>query len=176
MSDGGYRVRLARPEEAPVLGAIERAAASRFATIGLERIAQGRPTSEPEYLEAVGGGRLWVVEEEGGGIAGLAIADILDGEGFLAEISVRPEHGGRRLAARMIDAVATWAAAQGCGSLRLTTFNDVPWNRPYYERLGFVVLDEAEAGPQLRSVRERERARGVDSHGPRVCMARKIGS
>jgi len=176
MSDGGYRVRLARPEEAPVLGAIERAAAARFAGIGLERIAQGRPTSEPEYREAIGGGRLWVVEEEGGGIAGLAIADILDGAGFLAEISVRPEHGGRRLAARMIDAVAAWAAAQGCTSLRLTTFNDVPWNRPYYERLGFVVLDEADAGPQLRSVRKRERARGVDSHGPRVCMVRKIGS
>jgi len=176
MSEDPYSVRLARPQEAPLLGAVEQRAAARFATIGLERIASGRPTSEAEYREAIDGGRLWVVEDQSGGIAGLAIADVLDGEGFLAEVSVLPEHGGRRLAARMIDAVAAWAGALGCRQLRLTTFNDVPWNRPYYERLGFAVLDEAEAGPQLRAVRHKERTRGVDSHGPRVCMFRKIGS
>ena len=159
-----------------MLGAIEQRAAARFAGIGLEAIARGRPTSAAEYREAIAAGRLWVAEAAGGGIAGLAIADVLDGEGFLAEISVLPEHGGRRLAARMIDAVAAWAAAQGCRSLCLTTFRDVPWNRPYYERLGFAVLDEAEAGPQLRAVRQKERTRGVDDHGPRVCMSKKIGS
>jgi len=174
MSAPQYVVRLARPAEASLLGAIEQRAASRFATIGLERIARGRPTSEAEYQEAIAGGRLWVVAEAGGAIVGLAITDVLDGEGFLAEISVLPEHGGRRLAARMIDAVAAWAAAQGCRRLRLTTFSDVPWNRPYYERLGFAVLDEADAGPQLRAVRDKERARGVDANGPRVCMSREI--
>ena len=176
MSAPGYIVRPARPEEAAVLGPVEQRAAARFAGIGLEAIARGRPTSAAEYRAAIAGGRLWVVEEAGGGIAGLAIADILDGEGFLAEISVLPEHGGRRLAARMIDAVEAWAAAQGCRHLRLTTFNDVPWNRPYYERLGFAVLDEAAAGPQLRAVRRKEQTRGVDSHGPHVCMTKKIGS
>jgi hypothetical protein len=51
----------------------------------------------------------------------------------------------------------------------------VPWNRPYYERLGFAVLEEAAAGPELRAVRDRERARGVDANGPRVCMVKRIG-
>jgi len=171
-----YRVRPAVPDDAPLLGAIECAAASRFAGIGLERIAQGRPTSEAEYLAATAAGRLWVVEETAGGaVVGLAIADRLDGEGYLAEISVHPEHAGRRLAVHLIDAVEAWAAGQGCRRLTLTTFRDVPWNRPYYERLSFSVLEESAAGPNLRAMRDRERARGVDSHGPRVCMVRKIG-
>jgi len=170
-----YGIRPARDADVPRLGPLERAAASRFAGIGLERIAAGRPTSDAEYREAIAGGRLWVVEAAGGTVVGLAIAALLDGEGFLAEISVHPDHAGHRLAARLIVAVEDWAAGQGCRSLRLTTFREVPWNRPYYERLGFTLLDEAAAGPQLRAVRARERARGVDAHGPRVCMVRKIG-
>jgi GNAT superfamily N-acetyltransferase len=170
-----YRVRLAGAADVPLLAPLERAAAGRFATIGLERIAQGRPTSETEYRAAIAGGRLWVVvAEEGGPAVGLVIADLLDGEGFLAEIAVHPAHGGHRLAAPLIAAVADWAAGMGCRRLTLTTFRDVPWNRPYYERLGFRVLDEAAAGPGLRAVRDQERAHGVDNHGPRVCMVREI--
>src|SRR3546814_9261614 len=99
---------------------------------------------------------------------------LLDGEGYLAEICVHPGHAGQRLAARMIAAVEAWAAGQGCGHLYLTTFREVPWNRPYYERLGFTVVDEAAVGPGLQASRDRDRARGVDANGPRVCMVRKI--
>lgn len=170
-----YRVRPAEVADVPLLGPLERAAASRFATIGLERISQGRPTSEAEYREAIAGRRLWVVEKAGGTVVGLAIADRLDGEGYLAEISVHPAHAGHRLAARLIAAVEDWAFGLGCRSLCLTTFREVPWNRPYYERLGFAVLEEAAAGPELRGIRAREQARGVDANGPRVCMVKRIG-
>ncbi|MEO3430006.1 GNAT family N-acetyltransferase [Pelagibius sp. CAU 1746] len=171
----GYTVRLARPEDAGSLGAVEQAAAARFAAIGMARIAEGRPTDESEYLEAIGDSRLWVVEASGGVLAGLAIGNILDGQGFLAEVSVLPDHAGHRLAALMIAALEAWALARGCRSVSLTTFRDVPWNRPYYESLGFVPLDEADAGPELRAVRAKEKARGVDSNGPRLCMVRRIG-
>lgn len=169
-----YRVRLALATDVSLLGGLERASAQRFAGIGLMRIAQGRPTSEAEYHQAIAGGRLWVAEQEGAGAVGLAIADLLDGEGYLAEICVHPDHAGQRLAARMIAAVEAWAAGQGCRHLYLTTFRDVPWNQPYYERLGFATVAEEAVGPGLRAIRDRERARGVDANGPRVCMVRKI--
>lgn len=171
-----YGVRPADAADVPLLAPLERAAAGRFATIGLDTIALGRATDEAEYRAAIAGGRLWVVErEEGGVVVGLAIADRRDGEGYLAEIAVHPGHAGHRLAARMIDAVAAWAAGQGCRRLYLTTFREVPWNRPYYERLGFSVVEEAAIGPELRAQREQERTRGVDRHGPRVCMVKDIG-
>jgi GNAT superfamily N-acetyltransferase len=175
-SAGKYRVRLASASDASCLAAVERAAAARFEEVGLASIAQGRPTSEAEYRKAISEGRLWVVEtgEAPGRVVGLAIAELRDGEGFLAEVSVVPDHAGRRLAARLIEAVEAWAAAQKCVSLSLTTFRDVPWNRPYYERLGFAVLAEKVAGPEVRAVRRRERAHGLDAHGARVCMIRSI--
>jgi len=168
-----YHLRLARPADVPFLAPLERAAAARFATVGLEAIVRGRSTDVAEYRAAIAAGRLWVVEQEGE-VTGLAIAERLDGEGYLAKIAVAPRHAGRRLAARMIDAVAAWAARQGCRRLYLTTFCEVPWNRPYYEQLGFMVVDEAAAGPGLRAKRAQERVRGVDRHGARVCMVREI--
>jgi hypothetical protein len=41
----------------------------------------------------------------------------------------------------------------------LTIYVDVPWNGPYYERLGFRYLAANEETPGLRAVRERERSR-----------------
>src|SRR3546814_19060395 len=97
-----YRVRPALAADVPLLGALERTAAQRFAGIGLARIAQGRPTSEAAYHQAVAGGRLWVVEPEGTGIVRLAIAALLAGQGSLAALCVHPRPARHRLAAPII--------------------------------------------------------------------------
>ncbi len=57
----------------------------------------------------------------------------------------------------------------GRDAITLTTYADIPWNRPLYEHLGFRVLAESEIGGQLRAIREVERVRGLDLR-PRVCM------
>ena len=46
--------------------------------------------------------------------------------------------------------------------MTLTTFRDVPWNAPFYERLGFCVLDSSELTPELDAVVREEAARGLD--------------
>jgi len=37
-----------------------------------------------------------------------------------------------------------WAETKRLAGLTLTTFAEVPWNAPYYDRLGFLVHDKAE--------------------------------
>jgi hypothetical protein len=59
-------------------------------------------------------------------------------------------------------------------SLTLTTFSDVPWNRPLYEHLGFRVLSEEEIGPGLRTIRDRETTEGLDP-STRVVMRFDLG-
>jgi hypothetical protein len=49
----------------------------------------------------------------------------------------------------------------------------VPWNGPYYRRLGFRCLTVDEETPGLRAVRERERARGLEVW-PRTSMRRRL--
>jgi hypothetical protein len=73
--------------------------------------------------------------------------------------------------ARPDAAGARRAAADGRPAL--TTFEYVPWNAPYYARLGFRILDDAEVTPGLRAIRRREAESGLD-RGPRVCMRRDV--
>ena len=48
-----------------------------------------------------------------------------------------------------------WSATQG--ELWLTTYRHVPWNGPWYERLGFARVAEAVWRPELRAIVESER-------------------
>jgi hypothetical protein len=56
----------------------------------------------------------------------------------------------------------------------LTTFRDVPWNAPYYQRLGFEVIQPTEWGPQLTDLVRVEQSR-IPGHHPRVAMRRETG-
>jgi hypothetical protein len=70
----------------------------------------------------------------------------------------------------LLDYVADWAAGQDMLAMTLITFRGVPWNAPYYERLGFRELAEAEVTPGLA-------ARKADQRGnsaARVCMLREL--
>ena len=55
----------------------------------------------------------------------------------------------------------------------LTTFRDVPWNRPWYQRMGYVVLAEDDLGPGLHARRRQEDADGLPAE-LRVCMRREV--
>ena len=74
----------------------------------------------------------------------------------------------------LIEEAASWAVARGLRALTVTTYVDVPWNGPYYERLGFRYLDPAEETPELRERRACERADGLDAW-PRASMLRMLG-
>ncbi|HHL2325522.1 TPA: hypothetical protein ACQ3Y4_005391 [Pseudomonas aeruginosa] len=53
---------------------------------------------------------------------------------------------------RLLERAVTYAHASHCRALTLTTFCDVPWNAPFYARLGFQRLTWQEAGERLRAI------------------------
>ncbi len=103
------------------------------------------------------------------------LLDMVDGAAHIEQVSVHPSHARRGLGRELIDAAAEWAAEQGLDALTLTTFAEVPWNAPYYARLGFTVVTDEQAGPELLDVRRHERDRGLDAW-PRVSMRRSVGT
>jgi hypothetical protein len=74
---------------------------------------------------------------------------------------------------RLLDEVTAWARTHDLTAVTLTTFHNVPWNRPLYEHVGFVVMDGAEIGPALRALVAEEAAHGLDPT-QRVCMRRPV--
>ncbi len=151
-----YHIRAARSDELEQLQAIGMAAWHPFEGTGLLGDDPGDPYAIELLQDAVGAGRLWVATGADDVPVGFAHGDDLDGEAYLAEVDVHPDHGRRGLGRRLVERVCDWARAAGYPSLALTTFRDVPWNAPFYARLGFRVLKEGEITPPLQRQREHE--------------------
>lgn len=116
---------------------------------------------------------VFVATGEAGGILGFAAGRIADGCGYLLEVSVLPAFARQGLGGKLVERVALHYAAQGCAYLNLTTFRDVPFNRPFYEKLGFAVFEPDEGCPELQDIRRRERESMIETH-PRVAMRRVL--
>ena len=164
-----------RPPGADELGrlvAIEAAAGQAFAGHGMPEIAADDPGSPAELEAYRAAGRAWVAADAGGPVAYLIAAEV-DGCLHVEQVSVDPACAGRGIGAALIGHVAGVARADGRPALTLTTFRDIPWNAPYYARLGFAELPQEEHGPQLRALVAHERTAIPGDH-PRVAMIRRL--
>jgi GNAT superfamily N-acetyltransferase len=166
-----YAIRSARPNEAGLLREIERAAAQAFIAVGYPALAAGEPTAAEEFRAAATEDMLAVAVDHDDRPAGFLLAAELDDCLYVQELDVHPDHAGHRLAARLFEAADAMARLRHLRALTLTTFRQVPWNAPYYTRLGFAPMTDAEIGPDLRMVIERQRAAGLDMAN-RVAMRR----
>jgi GNAT superfamily N-acetyltransferase len=156
-------VRPATTSDVDAMREVGIAAGERFRSIDDPRIADRADDAtyeSAELVEAIEAGRAWVVDE-GGAVLGFLLAEVLDGAVHVEEVSVRPEAEGRGCGSALLEAAATWAQDLGLGAVTLTTFQDVPWNRPFYERRGFVVVGEDELTESLRARRAAEAAVGL---------------
>ncbi len=169
---GPGTIRPARHDELEELRAIEDAAGGAFREIGMDQVTDDPPPSTVALQGALGRGGLWVIEDAGT-VAGYLMDDIVDGEAHLDQVSVHPDHARRGLGALLIEDLVARSRAAGQDALTLTTFVDVPWNGPYYARLGFRPLSQDELGPGLRAIRRAEIARGLD-RWPRTAMRREL--
>ena len=166
-------VRPGRPEDGPALRRVERLAGEAFRALGMDDVADDEPLALDTLAGYADAERLWVVAEDAADPVGYVVVDEVDGCAHVEQVSVRPDHQGTGVGRALLDRVAAWALARSMPAVTLTTFVDVPWNRPLYEHLGFRVLPEDELGPGLRGVRDAETAHGLDPTR-RVCMRRDL--
>jgi len=166
-------IRPATPADLPLLREIERAAGQPYRDAGMPEIADDEPPSIEALTAYQRAGRAWVADDLPGVPVAYLIADVVDGNLHIEQVSVHPRHARRGIGRQLIEHAAGHARASGLGALTLTTFADLPWNAAYYARLGFTVVDDLTPG--LREIRRREAAHGLD-RWPRVCMRRPLSS
>lgn len=162
-------IRSSGPDDGPALREIERLAGERFREVGLDRIADADPASVDTLTAYAVAGRSWVALDSGERPVGYVIADVVDGNAHVEQISVRPDRQGMGIGRALIDRVRAWADGSRRPAITLTTFRTVPWNAPLYARLGFVAIPENEIGPELRALRDVETLQGLDP-ALRICM------
>jgi predicted DCC family thiol-disulfide oxidoreductase YuxK/GNAT superfamily N-acetyltransferase len=174
VNDGEVRIRPARADELPDLQRVEREAGERFRGMGLLDHLLDHSLSLPELAAHQRAGRVWVAVDEDERPVGFAVASVLDGDGaHLEELDVVPRAGRQGVGSRLVSSVCDWAASRGFRSLTLSTFRDVPWNAPFYERRGFRTIPPDQLSPALRGVRAREERLGI-AMDQRVVMRRTL--
>jgi len=162
-------LRLANPADIPLVREIERASAQRFVGL-MDALAADEPTPPDVLAARIASRGLLVAVERDAPMAFVMFRPVEDAL-YIEQIDVLPAWGGRRIGAALLEAVAQRARAQGLARLTLSTFRDVPWNAPYYRRLGFIDIAEDALTPGLLEIRRDHLARGLDET-QRTFMAR----
>ena len=157
------RIRPARPDELAGLIEIELAADRLFPLAGYGE------TPGPASLDELKAATALLVS--GDPPVGYARIEIVDGRAHLEGLSVRPRFMRQGRGSELVRAACAWAAEHGYSEITLCTFAEVPWNGPFYTKLGFVELTELTPG--LTALRDTERRLGLDGMGRRVVLIRR---
>lgn len=164
-------LRLARPQDVSPIIALESTAARVYAALEGYAWVVGLPAmSSEEVARAIADRGVWVVVRDGT-IVGAAVC-FWHGEAcHLRELNVHPRHARQGLGRQLVHAVLDGARERGCRRVALTTFSEVPFNGPWYERLGFRRV--AEPKGWLAEERAEEAELGLDRQ-PRQAMERRL--
>lgn len=165
--------RPARGKDLPLLREIERAAGRSFAALGMDLVADDEPPSLDALRKVANSGRAWVRTDADDRPVAYLLAEVVDGCAHLEQVSVHPDAAGAGHGRALTEHLVAWARDRELPAVTLTTYVDVPWNGPYYRRLGFRFLDDDELTPGLRTIRRAEAARGLD-RWPRAAMRREV--
>ncbi len=162
-------IKLAGSEHLSAIPAIELAASAMFPEADLPVEVRYLVIENELLQEAQSDARLWVALTDERTPVGFAMAGIIDGGAHLDEMDVMPDFGRQGVGTRLVRTIIDWARLGSYPVLTLITFRHLPWNAPFYERMGFEAMATSELGEELAKLLQEEGDAGIDVH-KRVCM------
>ena len=172
------RYRAARAGELDQLVKIDDDACTLYADAGLDlSFGAESPVVREEQVAwtaalAKGDVRL-AMSHDGLGSDGFIAMAWKDGRAYVEQLSVRRTAMRRGIGRALMAWGEEWARQRRAPGLLLTTYGHVPWNRRYYEALGWFVLPETAWGPEIRATVAFQRAHLPDPQ-ERVAMVKKL--
>ena len=164
-----FAVRLASMQDIPALAPVELLAAERFNAEALTANLAKHTVPSTKLQASCRENELWVAESDERRLVGFLLAERLDDDLHITEVSVVPAHGRQGIGAALIKVAVAHMRAAGYKRITLTTFASVPWNGPFYLKQGFRVMETPEIGIGLAARIEQERVLGLID---RVVMCR----
>lgn len=169
-----YDIAGAAADEVERLIAIDRAASMLFASTGLlSREALEDHVPGDVLADALLSDDLFVARNADGAPIGFALVSPRGGTLYLDQISVHPDYGRKGVGAMLVTRVIDEARRRKVRRVTLSTFRDVPWNGPFYRKMGFRELKRSEMADWMLEL-ETIQAEDLDV-SQRCFMVRKTG-
>ena len=155
-----FTIRKACAGDAVALPALEQSAGALFATLpDLAWLTEGDNRSVAAYRALIEGGYCWVAVDDTGRRCGFLAAEPLGDALHINEIAVARDRQRRGIGTTLMRTAIR--AGAPFRAITLTTFADVAWNAPYYERIGFRRLLPDKLGPALCAILKHEADAGL---------------
>jgi GNAT superfamily N-acetyltransferase len=126
------------------------------------------------WLRCLFAGTVLIAADHSGQDVGFAAVGMRDREPYLDQLSVRMTSMGQGIGTELLCGSMRMATEGGGQALWLTTYSHLSWNRPYYERHGFVLVSPEQCGEELRCELSFER-RLLPRPEERVVMRKILG-
>lgn len=163
-----FSIREATEADLNTLPMIEGMADRLYDTLpGFEAMVEMPNLSPDGYRALPKTTKIWLAENSQP--LGFVYSFDMDDDAYIGQLSVIPEAARRGIGRALIATAAASAKAEGKRGLVLTTYRDVSWNGPFYEKLGFTELQTSEMGPALLAHAEADAAQWA-RFSPRVVM------
>ena len=149
----GCAIRAGFPFDIEILNEIDVDAGMLFDRAGLcldfEKDHEFALAERNRWLRCLAEGTVLIAVDHSHQDVGFAAVGLLDGEPYLDQLSVRLRSMGRGIGTELLDCSERLMRRAGGGALWLTTYSHLSWNRPFYERRGFVVVPPGQVGVEL---------------------------
>jgi GNAT superfamily N-acetyltransferase len=143
-------IRAAHPHEIALLPQIENSADLRYRRAGLDLVVRMPAHSIASLERGRRRGLLWVATSPLNRVVGFALTDIVGNVAWIDQLTVLDRWQGRGIGAALIDRSAETARRRGFDAIHLTTYRNVGWNKPFYQRRGFAEVPRGDFTPALR--------------------------
>lgn len=154
-------IRLAVPEDAQLLPAIETSAAQAFRMIDeLSWLAESPPMSIECHSRLIALSTCWVALDAENRPQGFLSAERHGSDLHIYELSVMQSMQGQGMGRHLIEAAKDYARSSRLGFVTLTTFTNVPWNAPFYSRIGFQIKVPTDLDQRLTAILSEEYKHG----------------
>ncbi|PWC22939.1 GNAT family N-acetyltransferase [Brenneria roseae subsp. roseae] len=155
------KIRLAKIDELDKLSGIEKSADQVFREISeLAWIANDTEQYIERYRESILLGFCWVIVDDDTPI-GFLSAEVIEDELHIWQLAVRCERQGEGYGSALIKKAIEMAYKHVLSAITLTTFSHVPWNAPFYARMGFNLLDKNAISERLKKTMMSEAEHGL---------------
>lgn len=145
---------------------LERSAGELFRLVpGLEWISDDKVMSQASHRKAIADGLSYAASVRPSRREHFIHAGFICGVGsgselHINELSVGTEWQDRGIGKRLVNDFINVARQSEFLGVTLTTFRDVPWNEPFYQKLGFQTLVEEALGERLSRILKEEELQG----------------
>jgi ribosomal protein S18 acetylase RimI-like enzyme len=95
-------------------------------------------------------------------ILGFYLVTEIDGQAYLKQISVRPDHHQKGIGKALLQDAFLQAQQRGYIAMTLTTYRDIPFNAPLYQKYGFIAFVPDHTWPELSHIRKDEQSSDLE--------------